>query len=64
MESVLRPFVITSERVGSLVFQKDIDGTTLTIKDKIEELLEATDSHEVEGFYEKYQVSLSDIGPT
>ncbi|HHG3341459.1 TPA: AAA family ATPase [Vibrio parahaemolyticus] len=49
MESVLRPFVITSERVGSLVFQKDIDGTTLTIKDKIEELLEATDSIEVEG---------------
>lgn len=43
-----RPFVITSERVGSLVFQKDIDGTALSIKDKLDDLIETYDTPEVE----------------
>ncbi|HCE3660182.1 TPA: AAA family ATPase [Vibrio parahaemolyticus] len=38
--SPYRPFVITSERVGSLVFQKDIDGTALSIKDALEDVNE------------------------
>ncbi|TOA04161.1 hypothetical protein CGK35_13325 [Vibrio parahaemolyticus] len=38
--SSYRPFVITSERVGSLVFQKDIDGTALSIKDALEDVNE------------------------
>lgn len=38
--SPYHPFVITSERVGSLVFQKDIDGSALSIKDALEEINE------------------------
>lgn len=37
---ITRPFVITSERVGSLVFQKDIDGATIKITDDLNSLLE------------------------
>lgn len=39
-----RPFAISSERVGCLAFQKDIDGATLRIKDKIDGLIEAVDN--------------------
>ncbi|MDD9154580.1 AAA family ATPase [Aliivibrio sp. S4TY2] len=43
-----RPFVITSERVGSLVFQKDIDGTALSIKESLESFMEEySDNSEV-----------------
>lgn len=36
-----RPFAITSERVGCLAFQKDIDGTVLRIKDELDSLMES-----------------------
>jgi hypothetical protein len=38
--SFFRPFALTSERVGCLAFQKDIDGSSLKIKNKLESLLE------------------------
>ncbi|HCG6545188.1 TPA: AAA family ATPase, partial [Vibrio parahaemolyticus] len=38
--NTMRPFAITSERVGCLAFQKDIDGTSLRIKDRLESLFE------------------------
>ncbi|MBB1341426.1 AAA family ATPase [Pseudoalteromonas sp. SR45-6] len=37
---VLRPFVISSERVGCLVFQKDIDGKIVGLSNKLDTLLE------------------------
>ncbi len=37
---LFRPFALTSERVGCLAFQKDIDGSALRIKNKLESLLE------------------------
>jgi hypothetical protein len=39
--SLYRPFILTSERVGCLAFQKDIDGSALRIKNKLESLLES-----------------------
>lgn len=38
---LFRPFALTSERVGCLAFQKDIDGTALKIKNKLDSLLES-----------------------
>ena len=36
----IRPFVISSERVGCLVFQKDIDGKVVGLTNKLDTLLE------------------------
>lgn len=48
-----RPFVITSERVGSLVFQKDIDGTSLKLQDELNSLNEMSNSPETRALIRK-----------
>ena len=41
-----RPFVITSERVGCLVFQKDIDGASLKLQDFLNDSIEQFDEND------------------
>ena len=56
-----RPFAITSERVGCLAFQKDIDGTALRIKDTIDEILEEQqfiDNLQLEQFITRIQAQI------